>query len=144
MFTVRHMLPSTWRTIRGQKRLRWAHDEVMTTHRTDICTGKASHEQLALPDGGRITFWNRACCLFAERKSCRPTDSPFLYFPVCVPQSFKAASFIYNLFVLAVVCQCFFLRHFLPSAHLDQWFFSYTSLYSSLFSSSFPLVLHAE
>ncbi len=97
----------------------WGNDNPQDWH-----TGKASHEQLALPDGGRITFWNRACCLFAERKSCQPTDSPFLYFPVCVPQSFKAASFIYNLFVLAVVCQCFFLRHFLPSAHLDQWFFS--------------------
>lgn len=37
---------------------------------------------------------------------------------VCVPQSFRAASFFYNLFVLAVFCQCFFLRRFLPSAHM--------------------------
>lgn len=89
----------------------------MTTHRTDICTGNASRKQLALPDGGSVTFWNRACCLVAGRKSCLPTDSPFFFLSfscLCVPQSFRAASFIYNLFVLAVVCQCFFP---LPSAH---------------------------
>ncbi len=40
-----------------------------------------------------------------------------LFSCLCVPQSFRAASFIYNLFVLAVVCQRFFLRRFLPSAH---------------------------
>lgn len=58
----------------------------MTTHRTDIYTGTASHELLALADGGFVTFWNRAGCLLSGRRSCRPTASPFL-FPVCVSLS---------------------------------------------------------
>lgn len=89
----------------------------MTTHRTDICTGKASHEQLALPDGGRITYLEQSMLPVCRKKELSANRFSFSLFPVCVPQSFRAASFIYNLFVLAVVCQCFFLRHFLPSAH---------------------------
>lgn len=96
--------PSTWWPAHGQWRLRWDHDEVITTHRTDICTGTALHELLALPDGGSVTFWNRACCLLAGRKSCRPTDSPFL-FPVCVSLSLSEChhSSIICLFLLLSV-----------------------------------------
>lgn len=90
----------------------------MTTHRTDICTGTASHKLLALPDGGSVTFWNRACCLLCRKKELSAHSFSFSLTCLCVPQPFRAASFIYNLFVLAVVCQFFFLRWFLPSAHM--------------------------
>ncbi len=97
---------------------------VMITHRTDICTGKASHEQLALPDGGRITFGTEHVAYLQKERVVGPQILLFSIFLFVSLSPSKAASFIYNLFVLAVVCQCFFLRHFLPSAHLDQWFFS--------------------
>ncbi len=115
-----HMLlvaPRTWWPICGQRRQRWDHDDVMTTHRTDICTGNASHEQLALPDEGRVTFGTERVAWLQEERVVGPQILLFSFSCLCVPQSFRAASFIYNLFVLAVVCQRFFLRRFLPSAH---------------------------
>ncbi len=115
-----HMLlvaPRTWWPICGQRRQRWDHDDVMTTHRTDNMYRERFTRAACFAWRRQSNFLEQSVLPGAGRKSCRPQILLFSFSCLCVPQSFRAASFIYNLFVLAVCLSALLPQTFLPSAH---------------------------